>query len=151
MNPVCSSNLNLITTLRLFSFLNQFIFRCNQLVTKLLPKISNQSIKAVQFWLTLSVTKLINVAFYFWVKLKHFIQKLVDLNFIPLEFSVLLVQIIDKPNCVFVEFEGILILAVFADHRNIKKVNSNHFQNLYYFFTHIFGVNHLSVLVIFVW
>jgi hypothetical protein len=69
MNPVRSSYLDLVTTLRLLSLLNQFIFSWDQLVTKLLPKVSNQCIKAVQFWLTLSIAKLINVAFYFRVKL----------------------------------------------------------------------------------
>ena len=75
------------------------------------------------------ISKLIFIALHQRIYLGDLLKEVLDLLLVPLELAKLLVQVKDDPDGFFVEFLGILVLAIFGDHWYIVALFANQTQH----------------------
>ena len=92
-------------------------------------EVADQRVKTDQIRMVLCIRKLIFIALHQRIYLGYLLKEVLDLLLVPLELAKLLVQIKDDPDGFFVEFLGILVLAIFGDHWNIVALFANQTQH----------------------
>ena len=92
-------------------------------------EIADQRVKTDQIRMILCIRKLIFIALHHWIYLCDLLKKVLDLLLVSLELAKLLVKIKDDPDGFFVEFLGILILAILGNHWNIVALFANQTQH----------------------
>ena len=92
-------------------------------------EIADQRVKTDQIRMILCIRKLIFITLHHRIYLSDLLEEVLDLLLVPLELAKLLVQIKDDPDGFFVEFLGILVLAIFGDHWNIVALFANQTQH----------------------
>ena len=92
-------------------------------------EIIDQRVETYQLRLVLGVSQLILITLHQRIYLGDLLEEVLDLFLMPLELAKLLVEVEDDPNCLFVEFLSIFILAVFGDHWDIIALLSDQTQH----------------------
>ena len=92
-------------------------------------QVANERVEVIEFTLVLRVVKLLLVHLHRRVDLSDLLEEVRDLLLLSLELAVLLIEIVDDPDGVFVELIRVLMLAVEGNHWHIIQLASKHLEN----------------------
>ena len=124
-------NLDLITLQRLLLALTSAVVVLIKLELLLVVRaqVADERVEVVELALVLRVVKLLLVHLHRWVDLGDLLEEVRDLLLLSLELAVLLIQIVDDPDGVFVELVGVLVLAVVGNHWHVIELAAEHLED----------------------
>lgn len=98
--------------------------------------------------MALGVLELVDVADDFVVKLDELLEEVFNLAFALDETTVFLIEVVDVPHSVLVEFNSILVFAILANHGHVVVVGPDHFEDFADLLSDVFCVEDVAVALV---